>query len=198
MAQPRFRGGSKMTRTFVAAIVMSGLVTGVQTGFAQTPAGQPAGQDRGRSSPQAEGRAAGDVQTFIRRAAESGMKEVEAGKQAQAQATNEQVKAFAQRMVQDHSKANQELMVIAETKGVDLKAARGHDMKAMGKGPDFDRAYMAQMVKDHTDAVRLFEQQAGRDADPEVKAFAQKTLPTLREHLEMARSIQQQLGRSDR
>jgi putative membrane protein len=68
----------------------------------------------------------------------------------------------------------------------------------MGKGQDFDRAYIAQMVKDHTEAVRLFEQQAERDADPEVKAFAQKTLPTLREHLEMARSIQQQLGRSDR
>ena len=58
------------------------------------------------------------------------------------------------------------------------------------------KSYGEQMVKDHTEAVRLFEQQAEREADPEVKAFAQKTLPTLREHLEMARQIQQQLGRS--
>jgi putative membrane protein len=189
-----------MTRMYVAAIMVTGVLFGgppVVSGQAPAPA-QPQGQ---RSSSEADSRrASADVQTFIRRAAESGMKEVEAGKQAQSQATNDQVKAYAQRMVQDHSKANQELMVIAETQGVDLKAARaqGHDMKAMGKGQDFDRAYIAQMVKDHTEAVRLFEQQAERDADPEVKAFAQKTLPTLREHLEMARSIQQQLGRSDR
>jgi putative membrane protein len=189
-----------MTRMYVAAIMVTGVLFGgppVVSGQAPAPA-QPQGQ---RSSSEADSRrASADVQTFIRRAAESGMKEVEAGKQAQSQATNDQVKAYAQRMVQDHSKANQELMVIAETQGVDLKAARaqGHDMKAMGKGQDFDRAYIAQMVKDHTEAVRLFEQQAERDANPEVKAFAQKTLPTLREHLEMARSIQQQLGRSDR
>ena len=189
-----------MTRQLMATIVLSGFVLGGGVATAQTPAGgQAPGQDRERPSSQAQGRAGtGDVQNFIRRAAESGMKEVEAGKQAQVQASNEQVKAFAQRMVQDHSKANQELLVIAETKGVELKAGRaqGHDMKAMGQGQDFDRAYMAQMVKDHTEAVRLFEQQAERDADPEVKAFAQKTLPTLREHLEMARTIQQQLTRS--
>jgi putative membrane protein len=190
-----------MTRTYVATIIMSGFLFGVPPAEAGQAPAQPQGQDRERASSQGEGRrASGDVQNFIRRAAESGMKEVEAGKQAQSLATNDQVKAYAQRMVQDHSKANQELMVIAETKGVDLKAARGqgHDLKGMGKGQDFDRAYMAQMVKDHTEAVRLFEQQAERDADPEVKAFAEKTLPTLREHLEMARSIQQQLGRSDR
>jgi putative membrane protein len=190
-----------MTRTYMAAIMLGGFLIGTQGLVAQTPApGQQQGQQRDRSRSQAEGRASGDVQNFIRRAAESGMKEVAAGKLAQSRATNDRVKAFAQRMVEDHTRANQQLMSIAENKGIDLKGAREPelDIKAMGQGQDFDRAYMAQMVKDHTDAVRLFEQQAQGGGDPAVQAFAEKTLPTLREHLEMAKSIHQEIQKGAR
>jgi putative membrane protein len=137
--------------------------------------------------------------TFVMQAAEGGMKEVEAGKLASNKATNSDVKAFAQHMVKDHSKANSELMSLAKSKQMDVKAKNDQSKDAMavlGKqsGAAFDRAYMDEMVKDHQKTVALFEQQSKNGDDAELKAWAGKQLPNLREHLKMAQDLQTKLG----
>ena len=163
--------------------------------------------------------AAADAE-FIKRAAEGGMKEVEVGKLAQTRASDSTVKAFAERMVKDHGMGNDELMSLAKSKGVALPpvttttdatlkpdpsapgtrepSARGTsgagDPFAGLKGAEFDRAYMNQMVGDHEKTVQLFEQEATSGQDPEVKAWAAKKLPTVREHLAQATSIRDRLA----
>jgi putative membrane protein len=138
---------------------------------------------------------------FVKQAAEGGMKEVSLGQLAKEKATNDQVKKFGQHMVEDHTKANQELMKIAKSKNIDLPAkTESKDTKGMDKlrdlsGAQFDRQYMQEMVKDHEKTVKLFEQEAKEGKDPDLKAFAEKTLPTLREHLKMARSLSDQVGK---
>jgi putative membrane protein len=132
---------------------------------------------------------------FIREAAEGGMAEVELGRLATEKASNEDVKKFGERMVNDHSKANDELKQIASSKGVDLP----NDLSAKDKmlkerlsklsGDSFDKAYMQNMVKDHRKDVAEFTKESRSASDPEVKQFAGKTLPTLKEHLQKAESI---------
>jgi putative membrane protein len=94
--------------------------------------------------------------------------------------------------VQDHSKANDELKQIAAGKGLQLPSAPdAHHHQEMAKlqklsGAEFDRAYMDHMVKDHKQDVAEFRKQADSGKDPQIKAFAAKTLPTLQEHLKLA------------
>jgi putative membrane protein len=121
-----------------------------------------------------------------------GMAEVELGNLTQQRASNDQVKQFGQRMIADHTKANEELKPIAGRVNVTLPtsldgmhAALKRTLQGL-KGFEFDRRYMDEMVKNHRVAVSSFEQQAKTGNDGALKAFAQKTLPTLREHLKMA------------
>ena len=139
---------------------------------------------------------------FIRNAATGGEMEVALGKLAAGKATNEEVKNFGQKMVDDHSKANDELKDLAKTKGVDLKKAEDKAIKDESKeegslskkeGADFDKAYMKMMVKDHEDDVKEFEKASKDCEDSDVKAWAAKTLPTLQSHLSMAKEIQGKL-----
>jgi putative membrane protein len=136
---------------------------------------------------------------FIENAAMSGMAEVEMGKLAQQKASDAQVKDFAQRMVTDHTKANQELMSLASSKGVQAPAAldRSHrsDAEKLGKrsGAEFDRDYMARQVSDHRKAVSDFRKAADSAKDPELKAWAGKTLPTLEDHHKMAQTLHDSL-----
>lgn len=131
---------------------------------------------------------------FIEKAAKGGMAEVEIGKVAQDKAGNAQVKAFAGRMVTDHSKANEELKSIAEKKSVALPSGPDAEQKKHGEklkslsGAAFDREYMTHMVGDHKATVADFEKEAASGKDPDVKAFAAKTLPTLRDHLKEAQA----------
>jgi putative membrane protein len=133
---------------------------------------------------------------FIEDAMRDGMAEVELARMAQTRASDAQVKAYAQRMQQDHGKANAELTALANAKFVatdDAKPGfmqrRHADRLARLSGAEFDRAYMEHMVDAHGDAVDLFEK-AARDADDaDVKAFATRTLPTLRGHLDSARQL---------
>ena len=132
---------------------------------------------------------------FAEKAMQGGMAEVEAGKMAMDKAQDAQVKAFAKRMVDDHSKANAELAKIASTKGITPPAAvdGGHkrkmDRMSSKSGADFDRAYMDDMVDDHQATVRDFRSAAKSAKDPEIKAFAASTLPTLEQHLQEAKTI---------
>ena len=132
--------------------------------------------------------------TFVQKAAVGGIAEVEMGKMAQQKGSSDQVKQFGSRMVEDHSKANDELKQVASSKGItlptDLDAKHKSKMDKMQKlsGAQFDRAYMDDMVADHKEDVADFKKQASSGKDSDLKAFASKTLPTLEDHLKMAQS----------
>ena len=141
--------------------------------------------------------------SFIQKAAEGGKMEVELGNLALQHASSSDVKRFAQRMVDDHTKANQQLDELASKKGITLKEREGATAKeTMAKlaklsGEAFDREYARDMVKDHEKDVAEF-QAATKLRDPDVKEFATQTLPTLQEHLEMAKKLPQTAASSRR
>ncbi|MFY9791789.1 MAG: DUF4142 domain-containing protein [Candidatus Sulfotelmatobacter sp.] len=132
---------------------------------------------------------------FVREAAQGGMAEVELGKLATEKASSPEVKKFGQRMVNDHSKANEQLKEVASSQGITLPSnlsakdemTKEHLSKLSGE--QFDKAYMSDMVKDHTQDVADFQQEANSASDPAVKEFAEKTLPVLKSHLREARQI---------
>jgi putative membrane protein len=148
------------------------------------------------------GKALSDT-AFVQKAAEGGMAEVALGKLAAERAENADVKKFAERMVTDHSMANRQLMAVAEKvgaavpKSLDQKHMAHMEHLSAMKGAAFDKAYMAHMVKDHEEDVALFTAQAAAAQDPGVKEFAAKTLPTLKEHLEMARKVAAKVGATE-
>ncbi len=137
-----------------------------------------------------------DPNDFWKKAAEGGMAEVELSKLAGTKAQNAEVKKFAQTMVTDHTKANDELKALAAKKSVtlpaDLDAAHKATMdKLKGlSGAEFDKAYVDAMVNDHNSAVDLFKKEAGDGSDSDLKSFAAKTLPTLEGHQKMILGIQ--------
>jgi putative membrane protein len=98
-------------------------------------------------------------------------------------------------MVKDHTKANDELKALAARKGVTLPADEGADNKKMfdtlaaKKGKDFDKAYITDMVKDHEKDVAEFEKESKDAQDPDLKTWATATLPTLQDHLKVAKEI---------
>ena len=133
---------------------------------------------------------------FFMQAAMMGMKEVELSRLAADRATSAEVKEFARRMVEDHTRDNQELMSLAATKGVTLPAAPDAKLRSlldrMGQrtGADFDRNYLKEAgAPAHEKAVRLFQREASGGSDPDVRAFATAKLPALQEHLNMARGL---------
>lgn len=132
---------------------------------------------------------------FVTKAAQAGMAEVAAGKVAESHGQSAAVKAFGKRMVADHSKAGDELKQVATKSGAKLPSSPSTEQQEAGrrlegmKGADFDRAYAEQMVKDHQEAVALFQSEASSGGDADLKSFAQKTLPTLQEHLRMAQAL---------
>jgi putative membrane protein len=134
-------------------------------------------------------------QEFVTKAAKSGMAEVQLATNVTQRAANADVKAFAQKMIEDHNKANQELTTIASSKGVTPPTDIDPDKKALDEelsklsGTDLDKRYMEEMVKDHTAAVADFEKAAQSLADPDLKAWAAKTLPTLHQHHTSAQEI---------
>ena len=130
--------------------------------------------------------------SFVEKAAIGSMAEVQMGRLAQQKAGSDQVKQFGTRMVDDHSKANDDLKQVASHKGItlpsDLDAKHKNKMAKLEKlsGAQFDRAYMDDMVSDHKKDVAEFEKQAKSGNDADIKGFAPKTLPTLQQHLSLA------------
>jgi|JI10StandDraft_1071094.scaffolds.fasta_scaffold233056_1 putative membrane protein len=135
--------------------------------------------------------------TFVMKAVQGGKMEVEIAEMGVQNASSEAVKNFAQRLVTDHTNANQELTQLASQKGVQVsESSMNKDKNKFSKmqGAAFDRAFMQHMIKDHQKDIAMFEKESNSGSDPDVKAFAAKTLPTLREHLEQARSVANSLG----
>lgn len=135
---------------------------------------------------------------FVLDAAKGGLAEVELGKLAAERAQSDEVKKFAQRMVDDHTKANEQLKQIAERKSIKLPTdVDGKDKALMERleklnGPAFDRTYLNAMVNDHVKDVSEFKREASAGRDPQVKSFAESTLPTLEEHLQQAKQTRTQ------
>ena len=141
-------------------------------------------------------------QQFLKNAAQGGRAEVELGQLAVQKAADPKVKEFGQRMIGDHTKANDDLKSLATAKGLtlpsDLSAPDRAAKASLSKlsGSQFDSAYMRLMVKDHKHDVAEFRKEAYDAYDPDVKTFAGQYLPTLESHLQQAQSIEGSLGKS--
>jgi putative membrane protein len=158
---------------------------GGQTGT--TGSGQTGGGQGGALS-------SADTQ-FMTRAAMMDMAEIQTGRLAVSQGASESVRQFGQRMIDDHTRTSQQLMQMASAAGfmppqtLDAKHQAAAAKLSRLTGAEFDRAYMKQMVKDHQEAVSLYQRQSTRGSMPDLRAFASATLPALQEHLSMTRSM---------
>ena len=215
-------------RATFAVSLMLALVLGINLLVAaqsdKTSAQEPAATSAATQDP------ASPDHKFIMDVAHDGMMEVELANLALQKSANEDVKRFAQRMIDDHKTANQKLATLAQSKGITLpapataattsqtnegsrqtanientRAAEGKQpadakiSKAKEKlgrlsGAEFDREYMKMMVKDHEKAVAEFQKQSTQSKDTDVQEFARTTLPTLQEHLTMARDIESKVS----
>jgi putative membrane protein len=141
---------------------------------------------------------------FVTKAAQSGLAEVTMGQLGTQKATHPDVRAFAARMATDHSKANDELSQLATLKGLALPSEPDEPHKEAAdhvsalRGAEFDKTYMTHMVDDHVKVVADFQDASKNVEDVDLKAWVVKTLPTLEEHLGVARQVQQKLTGSGR
>lgn len=133
---------------------------------------------------------------FLTKAANSGMAEVQLAKLAQQKATIDAVKSFAAMLERDHTAANDQVKSFATQRNVSLPATPSDDKQKMYDdmqkmtGKNFDKEYISMMVKSHNDGITLFEDTKANASDIDVKNFADKTLPTLKMHLDSAKAIQ--------
>jgi putative membrane protein len=133
--------------------------------------------------------------SFVEQAAAGGLAEVQDAQLAQQKSASSDVKQFAGMMITDHTQANTELQQIAQGKGITppnaptrAQQSAQEDLKKLSGG-EFDRQYMKQQVDDHQKTVALFQTEANSGQDAQLKAFAQKYLPKLQQHLQMAQSL---------
>jgi putative membrane protein len=133
---------------------------------------------------------------FLEKAARGGMEEVQLGELAKQKGVNEAVRSFGDRMVTDHGKANDELKKLAAQKGATWPTVMSHggqsaiDKLQKATGTDFDKTYAKDMAKDHRTDVKEFQNAAKDLTDPDLRAWAQKTLPVLEQHLGMAENME--------
>ena len=137
---------------------------------------------------------------FAKPAAEGGLAEVKLGELAQETGQSDAVKNFGRRMVDDHTKANNELKDSAAQENLQLpNKVSAHDQATYDRlsklsGAAFDRAYAKDMVTDHKKDIAEFETEAANGQDQQIKNFASQTLPILKEHLKAAEEMEQQVG----
>jgi len=132
---------------------------------------------------------------FSAKAGGANLAEIQMGQLALQNASRADVKAYAQRMVTDHTAAGNKLEAIATAKGLALPteisgdAKAGYEHLSSLSGEEFDKAYIGHMVEDHQKAESLFSTEATNGGDPDLKGFAAETLPTIQEHLRLARAL---------
>jgi putative membrane protein len=191
----------KKTQALIAAIVAAGLIT---TGIVRAEDRSSGSASGAQSSTQSSSgqKLSHTDKKFLEEAAQGGMAEVAMGRLGQEKAQSPEVKRLAEKILQDHTQANQQLMQIAQQKGVELKQdvnkkdQRMLDHMRSMSGAEFDRMYVQHMVKDHEKDIKEFEKQANKGEDADIKNFAQQTLPKLREHLQSAQTLAQTTGAS--
>lgn len=159
------------------------------------PGNTPAPPDRSQAQPTMRQQPSGADLAFARAASRGNAEEIAMGKIATDNSQTEAVRQYGQRLVQDHSKANQQLEAIAARKGLHLapptpqQGGAAQEFRQM-RGKDFDRAFADRMVQDHQKTIALFRQEASHGSDPDLRAFARDTLPVLESHLQTAQSLQ--------
>jgi putative membrane protein len=133
---------------------------------------------------------------FAAEAAQGGLAEVQLGRLAEQKSENQSVRAFARRMVTDHKKANEKLERVATQanitlpEGLDKESKQTYDKLSQLSGSAFDRAYAEQMIKDHKKDVSAFKKETSDGKNETIKAFANETLPSLQDHLKVAREME--------
>jgi putative membrane protein len=172
-----------MTRTIVAVAALA-LALGAAPAYAQTSYGTTTTTTTQSGST----KISKADENFIKKVAQDGIAEVDLATLAKEHAKSDQVKTFAERMIKDHTKANQELERIAQNEEHSQMRA---DLSKL-KGEDFDQHYMKEMVEAHQKAVSLLEQETKTGENKDLKAFAEATLPVVKEHLQMAKATVQQ------
>lgn len=198
-----------MTNKFnlITGVAALALVFGVTPGFAQNSASQHSGEQSASSVPnhtisRNESGTANADHAFAMKAAQGDMAEVKLGELAEQKGTNQAVKDFGKRMVQDHSKNESELKTaasrenIALPSGVDKTDQATYDRLSKLSGSAFDRAYARDMVKDHTKDVADFQKEASNGQNDAIKNYAEKTVPVLQSHLDQARRMEQTVTQS--
>jgi putative membrane protein len=170
----------------LAAALASMLALAAAPAFSQTTGGATQPAPVAKTMP-----AKGADSGFVHDAALGGMTEVKLSQLALSNGDSQAVKDFAQKMVDDHGKANDELAGIASGKGMtppatlDATHQKLVDKFGAMKGAAFDKAYWKQMSTDHKKTVALFQKEAKSGQDADIKGFAAKTLPTIQMHLKM-------------
>lgn len=183
----------KIAKKALIGIAASLLLAGMT--FAQDNTKDNMTQAAGNAKSTATGGVLTSDRNFMDKAAQGGMAEVELGQLAQQNAQDPNVKAFGKRMVDDHSKANDQLKQLAAQKGVSLptslnsKDQATKDKLSKLQGAAFDKAYMKDMVMDHKKDVAEFKHASTSAKDPQLKSWAGETLPTLQSHLQEAEKI---------
>lgn len=201
-----------MQRVFVNSLVFSValFLFGTSTALAQHAGGQspsmpqstptrPSNTDMNNPATQGQTESAAptkvDDKKFAKEAAIGGLTEVELGKLAVQKGSSDAVKQFGQKMIDDHTKANDQLKELASKEGLNLPQALDSKHQArvdkLGKlsGPAFDKAFVKDAVKDHEKDVNEFKNEAQNGSDPNIKQFAANTLPTLEQHLAAAKDL---------
>jgi putative membrane protein len=131
---------------------------------------------------------------FLKKAATAGMKEIAVSQAVMDHLSNPQLKQFAQTMITDHTAANTALTNLAASKNFDLPPLDPSIADDWSKKTgNVDSDYVKEMVSDHEEAVKLFEK-GSKSEDPDIAAFAQKTLPTLQHHLMMAQDLKSSIN----
>lgn len=167
-------------------------------------AGESGGASTGASTQESAGASATQLndrdERMIKQLAESHMGEISLGKLAQQKAQSDEVKSFGKKMVDDHTKALDELKQMAQAKGVTLPDEPGTKQKAMEKklqglsGAKFDRQYMQQAGKQaHQDTHKLLQRAASRAQDTDLKNYASKTIGAVESHMQLAKETMQDM-----
>ncbi|MDQ6656411.1 MAG: DUF4142 domain-containing protein [Verrucomicrobiota bacterium] len=139
------------------------------------------------------GQASSGDRDFAMAAAKGGMMEVHMGEMAERMGKSAEVKKIGAMMVKDHTKANNELMAIAQAKGMKLDTR--HSMDKLDSA-NFDQVYLDTMARDHQKDIAEFEKEAKSGSDPQLKMFARKTLPVIKKHYMMVQAAQKKMGNS--
>lgn len=182
--------------TLLKGTLLFGLSLGLALGVLLTPVRAQAADDKDKG---ASASVSAADKNFIMEASSGGMAVVALGELAQQKGQSDAVKQFGKRMVEDHGKANNELAALATRKGVVVPAAlkpkyqKVVDALSKLSGAAFDKQYLHEMVKDHENDVAAFQKESTHGKDTELMAWAKQTLPTLQDHLKMARDAETQV-----
>ena len=178
-----------------AALVVAGIFASLEYTSVAQP-NQPATPQNQPATPRSQSKLTPLDRQFVMDAAQGGMAEVSLGQMATQRATSNAVKQYGQRMVREHTQANKELMQLASQKGVTPPKDMGPKYKAamdrLSQLPkaSFDQAYMSEAgINGHLESQAVYQRQAQLGQDPDLKAFAAKILPTVVNHLQMARDM---------